>query len=447
MGGCGIRPYNRERARMQQPTAGDGEHVLGVDMAHGADLTLLIFLLVYIAMGFGKLPGFKVDRTGAAVVGALAMMAVGSIASKAAWEAIDYRTMGMLFGLMVVSSAFVVSGFYAWTARRVALLPVSAPVLLAVLIAVGGILSALLTNDVVVVAMTPLLVSLTLARGLNPVPFLLAFCFAANAGSAGTLIGSPQNMIVAQGLGLSFNGFLKVAGVPALLSLFIIWAIVALLYRGRWTLQGEQPSHIASTAPTKVDSLDAWETGKAAIVTLAVITAFIVSDWPRELIALAGAGILLVNRKIASSDMLKQVDGNLLLLIMGLFVVNAAMAATGLPQTLLADLKSAGVNLNDPLSLLLVGGVLSNIVGNNPAVMLLVPVLDAGAHANALGAALALGTGFSSNMIIFGSLAGIIVVEQAAANGVKISFGEFARAGVLVMLACMLLAVAWIMMI
>lgn len=411
-------------------------------------LTLAIFLLVYIAMGFGKLPGFKVDRTGAAVVGALAMMVAGSIGPKAAWDAIDYTSVGMLFGLMVVSAAFVVSGFYAWTAERVALLPVSPPMLLAVLVAVGGGLSALLTNDVVVVAMTPLLVSLTLARGLNPVPFLLAFCFAANTGSAGTLIGSPQNMIAAQQLGLSFNGFLAIAGLPALASLPLVWGLVALIYRGRWTLpEGAKmpaPAPAATGAPATLDRL---ETLKAGVVTLIVVLAFIFSDWPRELIALGGAGVLLINREIASSDMLRHIDGNLLLLIMGLFVVNAAMAATGLPQDLLDGMRATGLDLNDPLALYLVGGTLSNIVGNNPAVMLLIPFLTPGSQAEALGAALALGTGFSSNLIVFGSLAGIIVVEQAAASGVKISFGEFARAGVPVTVACMVMAAGWIMFI
>ncbi|TCK30270.1 YbiR family transporter [Ancylobacter aquaticus] len=409
-------------------------------------LTLLIFLLVYVAMGFGKLPGFKVDRTGAAVVGALAMMVAGSISSKAAWDSIDYASVGMLFGLMVVSSAFVVSGFYGWTAARVALLPVSAPALLAVLVGVGGGLSALLTNDVVVVAMTPLLVSLTLARGLNPVPFLLAFCFAANTGSAGTLIGSPQNMIAAQQLGLSFNGFLSIAGLPALASLPLVWGIVALIYRGRWTLpQGAGvPSADPAPAPVKLDRV---ETAKAGLVTVFVVAAFIFSDWPRELIALGAAGVLLINRQIASRDLLAHIDGDLLLLIMGLFVVNAAMAATGLPQELLSGMRAMGLNLDDPLSLYLVGGALSNIVGNNPAVMLLIPFLTPGADAEALGAALALGTGFSSNLIVFGSLAGIIVVEQAAACGVRISFGEFARAGVPVTLACMAMAAGWILLI
>ncbi|MDP0496402.1 MAG: SLC13 family permease [Verrucomicrobiota bacterium JB024] len=416
------------------------------------DLTLAVFLLVYVAMGFGTLPGFKVDRTGAAIVGSLALLVIGSITPKAAWDAIDYRTIWLLFGLMVVSAGFAVSGFYASTAQRVATLPVSPPVLLAVLIAVGGLLSCLLTNDVVVVAMTPLLVSVTLARGLNPVPFLLAFCFAANSGSAGTLIGSPQNMIVAQGLGLSFNGFLRVAGLPALLSLPLVWGVLAFMYRKRWALhaaptaEAEAPDNVETAAPATVPAFDRWETLKAGVVAIGVVLAFVLSHWPRELIALAGAGVLLISRRTSSSDMLKHVDGNLLLLIMGLFVVNAAFAATGMPQTILEHMRNAGINLNDPLALFIVGGALSNIVGNNPAVMLLVPYLHPGAGGDALGAALALGTGFSSNMIIFGSLAGIIVVEQAKACGIKISFGEFARAGIPVMLASMLLAAGWILL-
>jgi Na+/H+ antiporter NhaD/arsenite permease-like protein len=247
--------------------------------------------------------------------------------------------------------------------------------LLAILIEVGGFLSAMLTNDVVVVAMTPLLVSITLARGLNPAPFLLAFCFAANTGSSGTLIGSPQNMIAAEGLSLSFNGFLMVAAVPALISLPIVWAIVSLIYRGRWLASVGTRARAVLPADRPI-GLDRSETTKALAVTIAVILAFMFSPWRRELVALAGARVLLVNRKISSRDVLKQVGGDLLLLIMGLFVVNAALAATGLPGQVLASLKSAGLDLNNPLTLLLVGSVLSNIVGNNPNVILLVPYLN-----------------------------------------------------------------------
>jgi len=400
-------------------------------------LTLAIFLLVYVAMAVGQVPGFKVDRTGAAVVGALILMAADRIAPQAAWDAIDYRTLALLFGLMVVSAAFVVSGFYGWAAHRVATLAVSPPALLAILVAVGGLLSAVLTNDVVVVAMSPLLVAITLSRGLNPVPFLLGFCFAANTASAGTIIGSPQNIIAAQGLDISFNGFLRIAAIPALLSLPVVWAVLAFLYRNNWRAKAASPA----TAPAP---LDHWETAKAAAVTLGVILAFVATDWPKELVALGAAAVMLVNRRIASSDMLGHIDGNLLLLLMGLFIVNATMAATDLPQRLLVDLKAAGVDLDQPLTLFLVVCALSNIVGNNPAVMLLIPYVGSEGNHEALGSAFALGTGFSSNMVVFGSLAGIIVVEQAKAKGISISFGEFARSGLPVALGCMMMAAIWI---
>lgn len=419
------------------------------------DLTLAIFVLVYVAMGFGHLPGFKVDRTGAAVVGAMLVIALGRITPQAAWAAIDYRTVGLLFGLMVVSAAFVVAGFYDRAARAVGDLRVSPPVLLAVLIGVAGGLSALLTNDVVVVAMTPVLVSITLARGLNPAPFLLGFCFAANTGSAATLIGSPQNMIAAEALNLSFTGFLRVAALPALLSLPIVWLALAFLYRGRWTAPRPAAASAAATgaatgaapaaaAPAAIP-FDRLETLKATLVTLAVVAAFVLTDWPHMLVALAGAAVLLVNRSIASKDMLSRVDGDLLLLLMGLFVVNAAVAATGLPQRLLADMNGIGLDLQDPISMLAVMSVLSNIVGNNPAVMLAAPFLDGAARPEALGAAIALGTGFSSNLVIFGSLAGIIVAEQGRAHGVEIGFREFSRAGLPVALLCLALAAGWIL--
>lgn len=405
------------------------------------DAILVVFVLVYLAMGFGHLPGFKVDRTGAAVVGAMALIALGKIAPQAAWDAIDYRTIGLLFGLMVVSSAFVVSGFYDRTARLIGGLQVSPPVLLAVLIAVAGGLSAFLTNDVVVVAMTPVLVSITIARGLNPVPFLLAFCFAANVGSAATLIGSPQNMIAAEALHLGFTGFMRVSALPALLGLPVVWLAVALLYRGRWKLAVPAKSGGA----TAEIAFDRTETIKAAVVTLALVAAFVFSGWPHMLVALAGAAVLLVNRSISSKDMLSRVDGNLLLLLIGLFVVNAAVATTDLPQRLLADLKGLGLDLHDPVSMLAVMSVLSNVVGNNPAVMLVAPFLEGAPRPDALGAAIALGTGFSSNLVIFGSLAGIIVAEQGKAHGVEISFGEFSRAGLPVAALSLVLALGWIL--
>ena len=403
-------------------------------------VTLGIFLATYLAMALGRLPGFRVDRTGAALLGGIAMLVFEKIGSQAAWAAIDFPTIALLFGFMIVSGAFSVSGFYAWVALRAGSLDLSPRALLAVMIVTSGILSSLLTNDVVVVAMVPLLVSICQARGLNPTPFLLGFAFAANAGSAGTIIGSPQNMIIAEGLHLSFVGFMKGALVPSLLSLPVIWLVLVPLYRNRW-LALAPPADRALEAPPPLDLV---ETAKATLVTIAVVAAFCLTDWPRHLVALGAAAVLLLNRRIAASNVLKHVDGDLLILLGGLFVVNAAFATTGLPQRAMSDLLAHGLDLMDPMTLLVVIGVLSDIVGNNPAVMLLVPYVS-GANPELAGAAMALGTGLASNVVVFGSLAGIIAAEQAAKAGAPISLAEFSLAGLPISLATMAIAAGWLL--
>jgi len=408
------------------------------------ELTLAIFVLVYVAMGVGHLPGFRLDRTGAALVGAMLLVALGAISPAAAWQSIDYEALGLLSGLMIISAAFGVAGFYDWAARAVGALEVGPKTLLAIVIAVSAGLSALLTNDVVTAAMTPVFCQICLARRLNPLPFLLGFCFAANVGSAATLIGSPQNMIAAAMLDLSFTGFLMAAAPPVLVGLPIVWLVLIVFYRGRWELAAA-----ALTADTDAGerpaALDRAETAKAAVVTAAVIVGFVATDWPHMLIALLGASVLLVSRRVDSEQLIRRVDGDLLLLLIGLFIVNAAVNATGLPQHLLSALRATGFDLQDPMSMLVAMSVLSNVVGNNPAVMLAAPFLHGAEHREALGAAIALGTGLSSNAVIFGSLAGIIVAEEGRRRGIIIGFGEFARAGLPTSILCLLLAAAWIL--
>lgn len=411
------------------------------------DITLAIFILVYLAMAVGHLPGFRLDRTGAAVVGAMILIASGRISPADAWAAVDYRTVGLLFGLMVVSAAFMVSGFYDRVAQKVGDIDVGPKTLLAILIAVSGVMAALLNKDVVAVAMAPIFCSICLRRRLNPLPFLLGFCFAANFASAATIIGSPQNMIVAETLHLSFMGFMAAAAPPALLSLPVVWVVIVLCYRGRWALaeQPQPPKGAPAAAETPAVAFNAGETIKTAIVAVAVVAALIFTDRPHMLIALAGASVLLISRRLSSGKLLHHVDGDLLLLLFGLFVVNAALTATGLPEQLLAGLRGIGLDLHDPLSMLGVMAILSNIVGNNPAVMLVAPFIGSAHRPEALGAAIALGTALSSSAVIFGSLVGIIVSEECRKRGIALSFGEFARAGLPTSIICLAMGALWIL--
>jgi Na+/H+ antiporter NhaD/arsenite permease-like protein len=270
-------------------------------------------------------------------------------------------------------------------------------------------------------------------RRLNPIPYLLALAAASNVGSAGTLIGNPQNMLIGQTLQLSFASYLLDGGVPALIGLFIVWAVLAVAYRRQWE---------GSTAPLQATAppFDAWHTAKGLAVTAAVMAAFLFTSWPREIVALAAAGTLLVSRRMASREMLGLVDWHLLVLFIGLFVVNRALAQSGLAAGLLMASRNAGADLTHLPVLFAATAILSNIVSNVPAVMLLLPA----ARDPMAGAVLALSSTLAGNLIIVGSIANIIVVDQAARMRVSIDWRTHARVGIPITLLTLLLAAAWL---
>ncbi|MFI5401706.1 MAG: anion transporter [Planctomycetota bacterium] len=392
-----------------------------------------IFALVYLGMFLGRLPGLALDRTGVALLGAIALIAAGRISTGDAVGAIDVPTMGLLFGLMVISAQLRLSGFYAWVARKVALARLSPPGLLFLLVLVAGGLSALLSNDIVCLAMAPVLAEACFRRRLDPVPFLLALACASNVGSAATLIGNPQNMLVGQTLGLSFGRYLAEAVVPSVLGLIATAAVIAFLYRGRWERAGAAVA--ADEAP-----LDPWQTAKGLFVIGALVAAFLFAPWPREVVALAAAGVVLLSRRMASRRILGLVDGHLILLFLGLFIVNHAFEETGLAAEGLARLDRMGIDLREPGWLFATTVVLSNLVSNVPAVMLLLP---AAKHEDA-GVILALASTFAGNLLLVGSIANLIVAEQAARLGIRITWREHARVGIPVTVVTLALAALWL---
>lgn len=396
-------------------------------------LVLTVFGLVYLGMILGRLPGLALDRTGLALLGAIALMAGGRLSLDQALAALDLPTLALLFGLMVVSAQFRLGGFYSRLTARLAAANLSPPALLALLMAVAGLLSALLANDIVCLAMTPVLVAGCLRRGLDPVPFALALAASANIGSAATLIGNPQNMLIGQVLGLSFAAYLATAIVPTILGLAAAWAVVAWLHRGRWRTE-------TTCRAVEAPEFSPWQSGKGLLILTALVAAFLWGAWPRELAALIAAGLLLTSRHMRSRQMLGLVDWQLLVLFAGLFVVNHALQASGAPERVLAWLQAQGMDLTRPLWLFPATVLLSNLVSNVPAVMLLLP---AAGQAQA-GALLALASTLAGNLILVGSIANLIVVDQAALLGVHIGWRQHARVGAPVTLASLGLAAAWL---
>lgn len=392
-----------------------------------------VFAFVYLGMIWGKYPGLALDRTGIALLGAIALLALGRIRPEQAWQAVDIATISLLLGLMVVSAQFRLGGFYGRLTRRIASVDASPPALIALVIGAVGLLSSLLVNDIVCLAVAPLLVEGCARRGLDPVPFLLALACASNVGSAATIIGNPQNILIGQTLGLSFSRYLLDSLVPTVLGLAAVWLVLCLYARGRWHKE-------APTPKVKAPAFSAWQTAKGLSVLAAVVLAFLFAPWPRGVVALAAAGMLLMSRQMASRTMLGLVDWHLLLLFAGLFVVNRVLETSGVLAWMMGGIASSGVDLAAPVWLFPATAVLSNLVSNVPAVMLLLPVAS---HPQA-GPILALSSTFAGNLLIVGSIANIIVVEQAARLGVRITWAEHAKVGIPVTLLTLAIAAAWL---
>ncbi|QIG48067.1 anion transporter [Nordella sp. HKS 07] len=397
-------------------------------------LAVTVFILVYVGMALGRVPGLAVERTGVALLGLIVLLAFGELSLEEAGRAVDMPTIALLFALMILSAQFEQSGFYRLVAARVTHAARNPKVLLALLIAVTGLLSAILTNDVIVFAFTPLICAGLLSQKLDPRPYLVALAGAANAGSAATLIGNPQNILIGQAGGLDFWRYFLISLPPVLASLaFVYWAVLA-----TWRKALSAP---IAAAPVEPVAIDRFQTLKGLIAVLALIALFL-TPLPRELSALAVAGCLLLSRRLSSHEMIGSVDWHLLLLFICLFGVTAAFGKAGLAQDGLAWLAGLGV-LPERLSVMLpVTLAASNTIGNVPAVILilqLLPDLSQGALAG-----LALLSTFAGNLLLTGSMCNIIVAERARAQGASLSFMDFARSGIPMTLASLAVTTLWL---
>ena len=396
-----------------------------------------VFAVVYLGMFLGGLPRLKLDRSGVALLGAIAVIALTGQSVEDAARTVDLPTIVLLFAFMVLSAQMRLGGFYTAVTRRVGAMPLSRRGLMAALIAVAGALSAIFSNDIVCLAMTPVVARLCLQRQLNPVPFLIGLACAANIGSAATLIGNPQNMLIGSVLQLPFAGYVRQALPPVALSLLLLWLWLA------WG-PGSTAAPAAAPAPAAAGddepAFDALQSAKGLLVAAALLVVFLFTDWPREVAALVGAAVLLLSRRLYSSHVLGFVDWQLLLLFIGLFVVNHAFETTGLAAQAVAWLGTRGVVLSEPGALLVVGVALSNLVSNVPAVMLLLPHLQG----ESAGVLLALVSTLAGNLLLVGSIANLIVVDLAKRSGIAIDWRQHAAIGVPVTLGTLAVVWAWL---
>ncbi len=283
----------------------------------------LIFLGTYLVLAIGRLPGFRVDRTGAAIIGAALMIAFNVLTFKEAYAAIDYDTIILLFGMMIVVANLRLSGFFravaAWAVERA-----HRPILmLAAIVAVSGVFSAVFVNDTMCLVLTPLVLEATVALRRNPVPFLLAVAMGANVGSVATITGNPQNMMIGSFSRIGYGAFVAALAPVAAIGLVLTVAVIVAAYwkefRVEERVEIEKPR-------VRIDRLLMWK----SLAVAASMLGFFVAGWPVSEVALVAGALLLLTRRVKPQKVYHEIDWQLLVMFIGLFIVIAGVEKTTL---------------------------------------------------------------------------------------------------------------------
>lgn len=398
-------------------------------------LPLAIFAATYLIVAFGKLPWLRLDRAGAAFVGAVAMVIAGGLEPRQALAAIDFATLALLLGMMIVVANLRLSGALAAAARSLLRRASSGFGLLAITIVASGVLAAFFINDVVCLALAPLLIETARMLDAPPEPLLLALATASNIGSAATLTGNPQNMIVAGYAHLGYMPFAARLAPIALAGLAVDFAVIAILYHGPLLRVRRKPG----TAGPYRRRFPARFMIKSMAVAAGALAGFLLG-FPTSMVALSAGAISLLTRSVRPERVYGLVDWTMLLMFAGLFIVVAGAERTGIERELVNRIGAA--HLASPLILTGVIATLSNVVSNVPAVMLFRPMY----HSLGLGPRSALiiasASTFAGNLTVLGSIANLIVLEEARRQRVAIGFYDYLRVGAPITLLTLALDVA-----
>lgn len=404
-------------------------------------IALLVLILTYAGMAAGRIAWLQVDRTGIALLAVIALLVTGQMNLDDFGTNIDMPTLALLFAMMIISAQFAESGFIDLCARTFTSTRHGTTVLLAMTVAVGGVLAAVLANDILIITIAPLLIVGARARGFDPRPFVIALAASTNAGSAATLIGNPQNILVGEIGRLNFWRFIGICGLPALVSLITVFVVVWLQWRRRMSASDlPDPAALPSVVS---HPFDRNQTIKGAIA-LAALFALFLTPLPREVGALFIAAVLLANRKITSRTMIAAVDWPLLLLMACLFAITGTLNQTGLAAQAHDFLAEHTLLPNGLVPLTLFSVFTSNAIGSLPGTMLLLQIWQT--PPPYVLYSLALLSTLSGNLLLSGSLTNVLIAERAERLGAPLTFRDHAKAGVPIAVISLAFAMGWLLL-
>ena len=398
-------------------------------------VTGLIVIVTLVGVAVGRYPWLRMNRATIALVGATLLIIVGAISLDQAYEALDLNTLVLLFAMMILNVNLRLAGFFQLVASRIVRLASSPRQLLAWLILVSGVLSAVFLNDTIVLMFTPLVLEITTTLKRNPVPYLVGLVSAANIGSTATITGNPQNMLIGISSQIPFIAFSQYLAPVGLVGLGIAWIVLVLVYREEFS-SGQKLQEVQLTPRLYPPLLQ-----KGLLAALLMIVAF-VAGAPIPLAALTAAGLLLITRRLNPRRIFQEIDFSLLVFFSSLFIVTGAIETSGLSQGLfewMQPVAESGV-----ASLTAVAVVLSNLVSNVPAVMLFRPFIPAFPDPHQAWLTLAMATTLAGNLTLLGSVANLIVAESARNRGVRLSFVEYLKSGTPITLITLVIGVLWL---
>ncbi|HME21439.1 MAG TPA: SLC13 family permease [Acetobacteraceae bacterium] len=327
-----------------------------------------VFVASYLALAIGTIPGFRIDRAGVALVGAGLMVASGVLPLDDAYKAIDLDTITLLLGMMIVVARLRLSGFFAiattWVVER-AKRPM---ILLCAVTATSGVFSAFLVNDAICLVLAPLVLELTLRMGRKPVPYLLAVAMASNVGSTATITGNPQNIMIGSFSQIPYTTFALALGPVALVGLVVTVGLVALFHREEFAGGGRMTAVKVNIRVNRV------LVARALMATALMVALFFMGQSPAKAAIIIG-GLLLLTRRVKSERVYSEIDWSLLLMFSGLVIIVAGAQRALLTPDVFA--RVSDLHLAQVPVLSAVTAVLSNLVSNVPAVLMMKPFVDA----------------------------------------------------------------------
>ena len=394
----------------------------------------LIFAATYLIVAIGRIPFLRLDRAGAALLGAALMVATGTLSLDDAYKAIDFGTLTLLLGMMLIVAHLRLSGFFTLVTAAIARRARGPLFLLGAIIVVTGVLSAFLVNDAVCLMLTPLVVETTKRLGRRPLPYLLALAMASNIGSVATITGNPQNMMIGSFSHLPYVTFAAALTPVAAMGLVVLFAAIA-AFHPRDFFRTNDPGS-AALRPRIHSLLLATALAAAALA----IIGFFAGIAPAKVAIVLGALLLLT--PIKPQRVYREIDWSLLLLFVGLFIVLAGAEKALLTPAVRDAVSSAGLGHVPVLTV--IAAVLSNLVSNVPAVLVLAPFVHNIADPDRAWLVLAMASTLAGNFNILGSVANLIVVEQARRQNESIGFWDYFRIGAPLTVATLALGAWWL---